>query len=466
MSCHRPIAFLTLFVTLSGVAAAEPIPLGQHLELFADDQLIESLSGDVAHYVHEPRPEEVVLVTDRPWEGNTCAYYTIFRDDDRYRMYYRGSHADEQTKKSLHPEVVCYAESKDGIHWTKPDLGICEWEGSTANNIVWDGIGSHCFTPFKDANPDCPPETRYKAISRGRPHGKKGLYVYGSPDGLHWSLLSDGPVITEGAFDSQNLAFWDPHTRQYVDYHRTFVDGVRTIMTCTSSDYLNWTEPVLLQFPGAPTEHLYTNAIRPYPRAPHIRIGFPTRYQPANSQVEPIFMSSRDGVTFHRFNQAVIPITAPEERDGNRSNYMANGLVSLPGDRREYAVYASESYYDGPDSRLRRFMFRVDGFVSLRAGDEGGEVVTRPFTFEGDNLILNYAARPGGSVRVELQTSEGEPIAPFDLASSIPLTGDDIAAVAAWKLGDGLIRYAGKPVRLRFVLKNADLYSMQFRVLE
>ncbi len=213
-------------------SAAEPIPLGRSLEVFVDDHLIESMQGSVTRVVHEPQPQEVVLVTDKPWEGNTCAYYTIFPDDDKYRMYYRGSHADEQTQKSQHPEVTCYAESTDGIHWTKPELGLFDWNGSTANNIVWNGIGTHNFTPFKDANPKAAPESRYKAIASGKGVGK-GLYVFQSPDGLHWSLMHEKPVITKGAFDSQNLAFWDPVSSQYRDYHRTFTNGVRAIMTCT-----------------------------------------------------------------------------------------------------------------------------------------------------------------------------------------------------------------------------------------
>lgn len=115
-----------------------------------------------------------MLVTDKPWEDNTSAYYTIFRDGDLYRAYYRGSHWDEQAKKAAHPEVVCYAESKDGIHWIKPELGLCEFNGSKQNNIVWNGIGTHCFAAFKDTNPDCAADARYKGIARGRPTGKKG----------------------------------------------------------------------------------------------------------------------------------------------------------------------------------------------------------------------------------------------------------------------------------------------------
>ena len=153
---------------------------------------------------------------------------------------------------------------------------------------------------------------------------------------------------------------------------------MRDIKTATSDDFLNWTNPDWLSYPvGTPSEHLYTNAIMLYERAPHLMLGFPTRYNPATQQVEPILMSSRDGVLFDRWQEPLIPITAPEDRDGNRSNYMAWGLVPTGDDGRELSVYATEAYYAGPDSRIRRFTYRTDGFVSAKASGGIGELVTR-----------------------------------------------------------------------------------------
>lgn len=440
----------------------EATNVGSRRELFVDRALIEKIQGDAALFVHEPTPGEVVLTTDKPWEGNTCAYYTIFQDGDLYRMYYRGSHYDVNTKKASHREVTCYAESKDGIHWAKPSLGLVEWEGSKDNNIVLDGLGTHCFVAFRDDNPNCKAEARYKGISRGRPVGKKGLYVFQSPDALRWSLIKEEPVITDGAFDSQNLAFWDPVSGLYVDYHRTFTNRVRSIMTCTSNDFVHWTEPVLLKFPETPHQHLYTNAVRPYPRAPHIRVGFPTRYIPKGSQVEPVFMASRDGVTFTRYSKPIIPRTAPEDRDGNRSNYMANALLQLPGKPNEYSVYGTEAYYTGPDSRLRRFTYRVDGFVSFRAKPKGGELTTKPITFSGDQLSLNFETGNKGQLQVEVQGLDGQSLKGFTLADCQPIQGDETDQLVTWKNAD-LTQLAGQPVRLRFVLKNGDLYSYQFQ---
>jgi len=368
-------------------------------------------------------------------------------------------------KRAVRPQVACYAQSKDGLTWEKPKLGICEFEGSKENNIVWTGAGTHNFVPMFDGNPACAPDARFKALAGGSTtvDGKKKgcLHAYKSPDGLHWSLLSEG-VITAGAFDSQNLAFWDAVRGEYRAYWRIFTSKVRAIRTATSKDFVKWENQADLTYGDAPAEHLYTNAIQPYCRAPHLFVGFPTRFQPKTQQVEPVFMTSRDGVSFRRWPEELIPITAPKDRDGNRSNYMAHGLLQLPGKPRELSVYATEAYYKGPASRVRRFTFRTDGFISVRAAAEG-ELLSKPLQFGGKRLELNYCAGAGGSIRVEIQDAAGKALPGFSLAECQPLAGDDIAGVVKWQSGGNLGAIAGKPVRLRFALKGADLYSMQFR---
>ena len=450
------LAGLAWLLPLSATAQ-DTIDIGSRLEPLVDDFLIQRLDGDAKLQLNKPQAREVVLVTGEPWEGNTCAYYTIFQDGDRYRMYYRGSHYDTATGKATHPEVTCYAESRDGIQWEKPELGLCEFQGDKENNIVWNGVGTHDFTPFKDENPAAPPEARYKALARG----SGGLYAFQSPDGIRWKTMRDQPVITKGAFDSQNLAFWDSHRKQYREYHRAF-RGVRDIMTGTSTDFLAWTDPEFLEYPDAPKEHLYTNAIRPYPGAEHLLIGFPTRFLPPKQQVEPTFMSSRDGRTFHRWTEALIPLTAPEDRDGNRSNYMTWGLVQLPGSEREWSVYATEAYYTGADSRLRRFTYRIDGLVSVHAADRG-ELVTRPLRFQGNRLVLNYGTADDGQIRVEIQDQQGKAIPGFELDRCQRLSGDAIAQEVTWRGGADVSGLSGRPIVLRFDMQNADLYTIRFR---
>lgn len=461
----RTLALFTLlvwsspFVQAQEKSSAHVCDIGSRRELFVDDHLIAHRKG-VELKLHKPVAQDVALVCDAPWEGNTSAYFILFADGDRFRMYYRGSHFDEKTKKPAHPEFACYAESKDGIRWEKPKLGLFAFNGSKDNNIVWAGAGTHNFTPFKDGNPKAAPEARYKALARAA----GGLWAYQSPDGIHWRPMSDKAVISAGAFDSQNLAFWDAERGVYRAYWRYFSKpgGHRAIRTATSKDFLHWENQADLDYGTAPAEHLYTNAIQPYARAPHLFLGFPTRFQPKTQQVEPVFMTSRDGVHFKRWPEALIPITAPKDRDGNRSNYMTCGVLQLPGKPNELSVYATEAYYAGPGSRVRRFTFRTDGFVSVHATAEG-EMLTRLVKFSGKHLTLNFTTAQQGSVRVEIQDASGQAIPGFALADCRSLSGDAIEQTVSWMKGSDVSSLADRPVRLRFALVNADLYSLQVR---
>ncbi|HUG69937.1 MAG TPA: hypothetical protein VMM76_19450 [Pirellulaceae bacterium] len=436
--------------TITAAFCANPISIESRLELFVDDHLIGEVTGDVRQQLLQPEPQEVVFVTDEPWEGNTSGYYTYFQDGDLYRMIYRGWQHDEQ-HKAVHKEVTCYAESQDGIHWTKPKLGLFEWNGSKENNIVWLGPGTHNFTAFRDDNPATSAESRYKAFGGGR----GGLLPFESADCKHWKLIQEKPVITNGAFDSQNLAFWDTDRGEYRAYWRYFGNGVRAIRTATSKDFITWeNEADLTYTEGTPNEHLYTNAVQKYFRAPHLFIGFPTRYETKSQQVEPILMTSRDGIKFHRYAEAVVPRTAPQDRNHNRSNYMAWGMFQLPGKAHEISVYATENYYEPTPGRVRRFVYRVDGFVALRGGADGGQVTTKPLQYTGQRLLLNYVVRTGGKLTIEALNPAGEVI-----GQSQSLTGDVVDAPVVWgqdpKFSEGV-------VQLRFEIKDADVFSIRF----
>lgn len=464
--------FILLLSLTSLCLGAEPIQLDSRRELFVDEHLIESKNG-VTLKLHKPQAQDVALVCDAPWEGNTSGYFTLLQDGDLYRCYYRGSHHGEPGGRPSQSGVTCYAESRDGITWTKPKLGLHEFEGSKDNNITHMGDGCSTFAPFLDTNPNCPPESRYKALATTGDNVERkknpSLQAWHSPDGLHWSVMRDKPVITAGSFDSQNTAFFDNELGAYRAYWRYFTGGytdergwkpagVRAIRTATSKDFLTWKNQADLAYgKDAPAVQLYTNAVRPYARAPHLLLGFPTRYQPKGSQVEPVLMTSRDGVNFKRWEEPLIPITAPKDRDWNRSNYMTIGVLTLPGKPNELSVYATEAYYQGPGSRIRRFTFRVDGFVSASAED--GELITKPLIFTGTKLTLNLVSQI--ETRVEIQDETGKAIPGFTLEDCTPLVADSINEVVTWK-GGSLAQLTGKPVRLRFHLIEADLFALQF----
>ena len=207
MRCSPAILLtgILAFATLeNGAIAADPIDIGPRRELLVDDFMIEKLDGTRLE-LHRPMPRDVAIVHDRPWEGSGSGYHSVFRDGDLLRMYYKAWQLTVHEGKLIqpHPLFACYAESRDGIHWEKPELGLVEFNGSTKNNILLapGRIGNVDADPghiavFKDDFPSCPPEARYKAIVRSR--GPNGLLPFKSADGLRWFPMSDGPVITEG----------------------------------------------------------------------------------------------------------------------------------------------------------------------------------------------------------------------------------------------------------------------------
>ncbi len=121
----------------------EPISIGSNLQLFVDDFLIDQMSS-VRLQLHRPRSAGKALSFDQSWEGSSSTYVSVFKDGERFRMYYRGSGREDplpldsgEKVVPAHAELIAYAESEDGIHWTRPSLGIFEFQGSKENNIVW-----------------------------------------------------------------------------------------------------------------------------------------------------------------------------------------------------------------------------------------------------------------------------------------------------------------------------------------
>jgi hypothetical protein len=506
------VVLLTLGPASDAKDAGSAITIGDRRELLVDQYLVDKLSGGARLLLHQAVPREIVLRTDALWEGNACGYQSVFQDGKLYRMYYHGGHYRNGGKPAeampVHPWFLCYAESDDGIHWRRPELGLFEFNGSKKNNIILTpesvaaikGDPAHTAV-FKDANPDCPADARYKCIIVGKPHG---LYVLKSADGIHFSVASNKPAISEGAFDSQNLAFWDPVRKEYRAYWRIFTAGVadgttwkpagiRAIRTASSRDLSSWTTWADLRYVDSPPEQLYTNQIQPYYRAPHIFMGFPTRYlergwsesmmalpgleeRLARARSHPrygmaltdgLFMTSRDGVLFQRWNEAFLR-PGPRQQGSwvYGDNYIFWGMVETPsalGDApNELSIYASENYWQGTGVCFRRLTLRIDGFVSLNAPARGGALLTKPLVFDGGNLTLNMSTSGAGSIQVEIQDAAGKPLPGYALADCPAVFGDELARVVRWHKGGDVRPLSGKAFRLRFVLKDADLYAFQF----
>ena len=277
------IRLLSAFTVFVAAVTAQVIDVGSRRELFVDRRVIDRMTGTQLR-LGQPIDTGPVLRFDKPWEGSFCGYVTVIKDGARYCMYYRGT--PQAGQDGNNGEVTCYAESPDGIRWTKPDLGIYEIHGTRQNNVILanDAPFSHNFSALLDTRPGVTAEERFKALAGV---SETGLVAFVSADGVHWRKLRSEAVIPKldaFAFDSQNQAFWSETEQQYVCYFRTWkkVDGVnyRWISRTTSRDFRTWTKPVEMNFGDAPAEHIYTNQTSPYYRAPHLAIGLCARFLP------------------------------------------------------------------------------------------------------------------------------------------------------------------------------------------
>jgi len=435
--------------------------IGSRWELFVDDWLIARLEGAELR-INTPIKREIVLVADQPWEGKWSAYFTALQDGARTRLYYRGFTPADVSEATC----TCMVESTDGIHFERPKLGLYEFDGSKQNNIVHRGIESHNLAPFIDLNPKARSEERYKAFAGLQ----SKLFALSSPDGLRWQKMQADPVMTKGAFDSLNVGFWDATAQVYRSYARYWTGGeykgFRGVQGSTSVDFLRWSDPQPNRYAqGVPLEHFYTNATAPCPGAPHILLSFPKRFVPERTKLpgygEPgvsdaMFMTSRDGLNWSRiFREAWVRPDLDERDWTHRSNMPAWGIVQASPD--EFTMYISE-HYDWPDNRLRRLTIRRHGFASIHAGVSGGECLTQLFRFAGTQLVLNYATSAAGSVSVEVQNADGKA-----LMQSNDMYGNELEGVVTWLGGTKIADLAGKPVRLRLTLRDADVYALRFR---
>ena len=524
---------LLLFCSGKATVSAErnvpaTLEIGSRLEPLIDYFLIDRREGSLELKLHRPVRCADSITLDKSWEGNNSAYATVLKDGDRYLFYYRGTALALTDKvQGVHYATTCVMTSKDGLSWTRPELGFVNRKGWEKNNILLtfdpeakidfskgeslkDGndllsgkkvpfTGAvHNFTPFIDTNPDCKPDEKFKALGG---HDYRTLFAFKSPDGLHWSLMRTESVINDGMMDSQNLAFWDPIQKCYFAYYRDFKNKKgdtrkykkdefsyrdRDVRVATSTDFLNWTKGEFLDWKPDRMTQLYTSQVQLYPGAPHLRIGFPMRYLPGRGLASKLnqriakasryyatvytdtgLITSRDGRSFSVWPESLVrPGPSPEHWfygfGGTALNLFETPSQS-PGGHPEWSFYVQDhGAWFGPGTTYNRYSIRKDGFVSASAPASGGSFVTRPLRFEGAELNLNFATSAKGSLRVEVQNPNGKPVPGFALDDCEELFGDSVSKKVSWTGEARLKSLSRKPVQLRFELKDADLFSLQF----
>ncbi|MDF9798931.1 hypothetical protein OKW21_004194 [Catalinimonas alkaloidigena] len=483
------ILSLVIAATMSTYANAQaPIVLQNQRELFVDNYIISELNN-VEQRLHKPHPTGEGLHFDKPWEGVTPAYITIIDNGTFFQMYYRGSaHINHKGT-----DLTCYAESHDGIHWTKPNLGIYEIYGSKKNNVIMvndESEVAHNFTVYFDDREGVPQEERYKGVGGANRDNSThiGLKRYVSPDGIHWSRYTadTADLFPDHALDSQNALSWDEQEQNYVIYFRSWTGakpgvpypegGIRTIARSTSKDFKSWSEPEFMGFGDTEIEHLYTNATHKYFRAPQILISMPFRFFPdkkvlSDNQLilngtltsqwqgisDGVFMTSRGGNQYDRtFLESFIRPGRDLQNWSARCNIPAMGVIPTAVD--EMSIYVTRAYAT-QDTWLERLSLRTDGFASISAGYEAGSLITKPLQLDGTNLYLNYSSSSAGYIKLIVLDAKGKEIEGFGEKDAPTIVGDFINHRVQWSNGKSLSDLKGKTVRLKFVMKDADLYS-------
>ena len=473
-------------------------------ELFIDDHFVEALDG-ARRQLNQPvkHKRNPVLVKSKPWETGVPGYGTVHYDAKakRFKMWYQGWQKTKGTSTGL----LYYATSSDGLRWDKPAL-----DEKGTNRVRHPMIqGFQCPGIVLDPH-DPNPQRRYKMLFSCNPDGTAATWMTSaafSPDGIDWTPSKTTALIPFS--DTQICPFWDPRIRRYVALLRFGPPNTRLISRTESADFLNWSPKITVlrrtRMDAIQQTQFYQMAPLPYG---NVYLGVIGAYhneslkqipddKPWTDRSDLQLAFSRDGVIWKRVGGkgAMNHAHLNQDRDWSQATRQATFMPYGTKDKdwdwgfivpyytpepiiindRIYFFYAASNgkhwwtYTGDPprkDPQAREpargvglATLRRDGFVSIDAGPQGGTMTTRTFLFLGDTLLLNADAAQG-SIAVEALDADGQPIPGFGRDASVTLTTDNIRHPLAWKGHKDLHQLQGRPIRLRFHLKQARMFSL------
>ena len=471
-------------------------------QLFVDDYLLATSKG-LTRQLHQPAPypqNPVMRMREHPWETTDGFSLFVWRDEQtgRFRMWYntRGFHEAENGIRYRGP--TGYATSDDGVNWTKPDLGSVKFGPDRHNNIaIGEGTINGLF--YEPNDPD--PKRRYKALVWIDPRWqaeyapREGFYLYWSPDGMHWEgdnrncVIPSGQstqfpeVLVGGMGDTSNFV-WDKKLNKYICNGKILFrrPTIRTIGHSESDDLVHWTRPIVTmhrdRFDGE-------DQIGEITRIPYesMWLGLLGVYQWPEGQWKqkyPQLAASRDGRHWYRVNprEAFIPLGSETSSWDPDFTIAGRPGPVLIGDELWFYYLGHTQRDEQPfDQDVGLAKLRRDGFVSLNAGDEAGELITRPMTFSGSRLYVNAQVEKGGYIKVAVcsrsgaqmippgrterasRPASGEPIDGFTFNDAVAVTGDATKIPVRWNGANEFRLSSGDHVRLKFRLKNAKMFS-------
>ena len=478
-----------------------PLKIDSKHQLFVDDYLVAHVEN-VQREFHPAakHPANPILTAEKPWEQNgIVTVHKVMRDKatGKFRMWYN---TFKPPGKNEHKGVglrypLCYAESDDGVKWTRPNLGIVEINGSRENNVIHtDPLMGLIHEP---GGPD--PRRRYKAFSYHRAWQLpvEGLYLYTSPDGIRWRRDSDRWIVPinepkrtrryrhpyravkhglpgNGVHNAN--VHYDPVLKKYVADVKMRYAGKICVGRMESDDLIHWTQPVVTMYPDRqdpPDTEIYYVYTFPY-ESMWLGLLRVKRRKPAGwKQCHMQLVSSRDGRTWSRAGNR-LPLIPLGDADSWEADYTGCQGPTILDDEIRFYYFSSRYYkrdFDGPQKPGGRYprraiglaTLRRDGFVSINATDKAGTIETRPLAYDGRKLFVNAEVSEGGSIRVALRDMDGKGIEGYDLGACAPLRQDTLRGAMTWRQSDDLPGDSGggieKHYRLLFELKQAKLYS-------
>lgn len=449
---------------------------------FVDDFAIEEKSGLVRQLEKPAKVGKPVIAEEAAWEKNPFLFGSVVIDPvtKMYRMWYMSYN---RNKPMAERTPVLYAESKDGITWTRPKLRLYEFEGSKENNIVLRSLGfDDLYNPSVVEDPkEKDPSKRFKMIfwdKTGKDSYKNGgMHVAFSPDGINWKRYEGNPVLKAGRNDRSISdvmdVMIDPKTGKYVVYAKGWNNETwnadekvneaasqRIIVRSESDDFVNWSEPKAI-IRHAKTEADPQSYGMPVFYHDGVYLGLMRSYKlPGDERMNIRLMSSRDGVKWAPVCEGETYIDTGENDAKWDDGMILTAPPVVDGDK--IRIYYSG--WDGPhQSKVRHAAI---GLAEVSAGrlagltPEGtaGTLVTKAFSPQGKELLLNAASKRG-ECRVAVIDRAGQELPGYGLADSEVARESKVRLPVKWK-GKSLAELPAEEVRLKIELRDkAKVYG-------
>jgi hypothetical protein len=458
--------------------------------------------------VEPGRRGAAVLTAQTEWErGGFPTLTNIIADAGRYRAWGRiGGWGDLRGRG---PSYFCYFESDDAMNWRRPDCGVYELNGSTRNNILDTEGGGVVFI-----DPSAEADERYKWIAEAhfneaevkafhavrhcgvdskaaRPDAGFTLGVRGavSPDGLRWKVL-ETPLALMHA-DTQLVGCYDARLRKYVAYVRDWAVGDkapayqgdtsasrwlgigrRAIGRAETDDFREFPlSQIILEAPlwMAPSQVLYTNTRTTFPGCGNQQLMFPAVWDQATDRTHLALAGSSDGICWNWISHsdsasALFDTAEPGQWDGG-CIFAHPSLLELPGGDFALPYTGNDVPHKYPRQRAQRatgYAIWPKGRLAGIYADGEGSFATAAVAAPGRGLRINARTDAGGSVRIEACGLEGKPIPGRTFEDATALTGDCYQSPVTWRGQDSLGIEPGAPVLLRFRLKAASVFWVEF----